>query len=590
MGASMLRLLTLGGLSIERDGRPLDHLSGNRKGLALLAVLAVHGKVGRDRLMAILWPESDGERARGSLKQTVHSLRRQLAEPDLLLGMTELRLNPDRIEADVQLFSLALERGDAEEAASLYAGPFLDGVYLDGTAEFEHWLDGRRDELASRHREALESLAVVAGARGDLAAEVAWWRRLQGADPLNSRAALRLMEALERSGDRAAALRHAQVHERLLLEELDVSLDPTVAEFVERLRASFTPWVAQGSAGSDSAGDGARQAGPETLRPARASTPNTGRRRRPLLQAGGLLAGGILLALGALVAGLLFTNARAGSGPDGEGSLLAGGDGPSPLASVAVLPFLDLSPDRDLEYLADGIAEEILNSLAGIQEIRVPARTSSFYFKGRNLPIREIARQLSVDHVLEGSLRTDGDRIRVTAQLIDARTDQHLWSRNFEPEFDDLFAVQDEIARTVADALRVRLAPGAEASFHPPTGDPAAHDLYLRGLFHWNRRSAPDLLLAIQFFTEATERDPGYARAWAGLALVYAVIPIGFIPPLPTDLARARLEEAADRALALEEGLRAGAPMMVQLGHIPWFDPLRDDARFVAMAREVGFP
>jgi TolB-like protein/tetratricopeptide (TPR) repeat protein len=239
----------------------------------------------------------------------------------------------------------------------------------------------------------------------------------------------------------------------------------------------------------------------------------------------------------------------------GAGTELATAPGASEVTSVAVLPFVDMSPDRDQEHLADGIAEEILHTLARIREIRVAARTSSFFFKGQNVPVREIAERLGVDHVLEGSVRVSGGQLRITAQLVDARSDRHLWSATFDPADGNVFAVHEEIAHTVADALRaeLRLPPGGG----PRTVDPSpeAHELYLRGLFHWNRRSAPDLLLAIRFFEEAVELDPEHARAWAGLALVHAIIPIGFTPLLPTAEARARLEVAADRALALDSTL-----------------------------------
>jgi TolB-like protein/Tfp pilus assembly protein PilF len=238
--------------------------------------------------------------------------------------------------------------------------------------------------------------------------------------------------------------------------------------------------------------------------------------------------------------------------------------------SVAVLPFVDMSPGGDQEHWADGIAEEILHTLARIREIRVPARTSSFSFKGQNRPIGEIARELGVDHVLEGSVRTSGDRLRITAQLIDAREDRHLWSATFDPGPEDVFHVQTEIARAVAEALRVELdlPVGGAGPPSPPVG--VAHELYLRGLFHWNRRSAPDLLLAVRHLEEATAIDPAYARAWAGLALVHAVIPINFVPPIPIPEARARMEEAAARALELDPTL-AEVHAALGLGyHFAW--------------------
>jgi DNA-binding SARP family transcriptional activator len=218
----MLRLHTFGGCFLVRDGARLDALSGQRKGLALLAMLAAAGArgTGRDALLAALWPESDQERARLSLNQLVHSLRQQLGAPDLLLTPAELRLNPARIATDVAEFRDALQRGRPEAAVGLYVGPFLDGFYLRGAAGFERWAAAERAELANDVARALEALAERATAQADAPAAVAWWRRLAQAEPLSARATTGLMGALEMAGERAAALRHARVYELLVTEEV----------------------------------------------------------------------------------------------------------------------------------------------------------------------------------------------------------------------------------------------------------------------------------------------------------------------------------------------------------------------------------
>jgi TolB-like protein/DNA-binding SARP family transcriptional activator/Tfp pilus assembly protein PilF len=551
----MYRLRAFGGLVLERDGVRLDVVAGHRKALSLLAALAVHGSLGRERLMALLWPESDAGRAKGSLKQAVHLLRRQLSEPDLLVGTAELRLNPDRIESDVQLFARALDAGDVEAAVALYDGPFLDGVYLDGTPEFERWADERRAELAGRYARALEELAGGAEARGDPLAAAGWWRRREAADPFNGRVALRLMRALEAAGDRAAAVRHARAHDQLLRDELGIPADPAILDLAERLRSPATPGLA-GASLAPSAPDRVLppppafpvKTTPESVStaaaPGPAASPEPVTSRRRLRLAAPLLVGALVLG-GAILA-------TAGQRLRGDGARDSHVDG---IVSLAVLPFADISPDGDQEYFSDGITEEILNSLAGIPGLRVPARTTSFYFKGRNLPVSEIAALLGVDAVLEGSVRRSGDRVRITAQLIDGRADSHLWSETFDRDLEDVFAVQAEIAGIVAEALRVRMVAPTGSERPPPTRSAEAHDLYLRGLFHWNRRSATDLGLAVGFFEEATRIDPAYARAWAGLALAYAVIPIGFTPIMAPDEAWARMDAAADRALALDPTL-----------------------------------
>ena len=549
----MYWLRTFGGLGLDRDRMPVDGMVPQRKLLVLLATLAAHDSIGRERLMALFWPESERERARGSLKQALHTLRRQLSEPEIVLGSAELRLNADRISSDVRTFTEALARGDRQAAVEIYGGPFLDGVHLDGTLEFERWLDGQRERFAASHREALEWLATDATSRGDRPAAVGWWRRLQNADPLGGRAALGLVEALDANGDRAAALRHAAVHETLLRQELGISPDPAMVQLVQRLRAIAPPAsdpppqsIDAERHAPDDAPKSSESAGPV----AASSTPAVGRST--------VVVAAVMLLAVVFLAGMVLWN-----GP--IGTRVAGVAGSSPrtpapgnrveLASVAVLPFEDMSQAGDMEYLADGLAEEILTALAGIPQLRVSARTSSFYFKGRNLPAREIAELLGVDHLLEGSIRRTGDRVRITAQLIDAREDRHLWSRTFDPELDDVFGVQETIARTVANALRVEFTADTETVIRGSTGNPAAHDRYLLGHFHWNRRSAQDIMLAIRFFEEAAELDPGYARPWAGLALAYAIIPIGFTPPLPAAVARERLELAANRALELDPTL-----------------------------------
>ncbi|HUP87830.1 MAG TPA: hypothetical protein VM100_00615 [Longimicrobiales bacterium] len=227
-------------------------------------------------------------------------------------------------------------------------------------------------------------------------------------------------------------------------------------------------------------------------------------------------------------------------------------DGDDVQASIAVLPFVDMSSSKDQEYFGDGITEEILNVLAQVPDLRVPARTSSFSFKGQNLSIREIAQKLGVATVLEGSVRKSGDRVRITAQLIDARTDRHLWSQTYERDLADVFAVQDEIAHAIVDALPLKKKENVAKStmVEEATSNGAAHDSYLKGLHYWHGRVGTELPLALEEMKKATAADPNYARAWAGMALVYAVLP----QYVPYDLGIAIREgkAAARRALELD--------------------------------------
>lgn len=190
--------------------------------------------------------------------------------------------------------------------------------------------------------------------------------------------------------------------------------------------------------------------------------------------------------------------------------------------SIAVLPFVDMSEGHDQGYFSDGIAEEILNRLAQSGELRVIARTSSFSLRDRSLDVAEIARKLSVTHVLEGSVRKAGDRIRVTAQLIAASDSSHLWSDTFDRGLDDVFSVQDEIATSVATALQITLGGGMPKGRMPASIE--AYENFLKGEFFYYRRAPGDVERSVTFFKEATSIDPRYARAWAALAGAYSLL------------------------------------------------------------------
>src|SRR5207253_5674719 len=178
---------------------------------------------------------------------------------------------------------------------------------------------------------------------------------------------------------------------------------------------------------------------------------------------------------------------------------------PIPDKSIAVLPFVDLSQAHDQEYFCDGISEEILDVLAKVEGLRVVARTSSFSFKGKNANVGEIAQKLNVQNILEGSLRREGNRIRITAQLVDANNGFHIWSDTFERELQGVFAVQDEITRSIVDALKVRLAAAPPARAQQNT---EAYDLYLQGLYLSNKSDEENLRKRLHLFQRALDTDP----------------------------------------------------------------------------------
>ncbi|MBZ5607870.1 MAG: hypothetical protein LAP38_06425 [Acidobacteriia bacterium] len=239
----------------------------------------------------------------------------------------------------------------------------------------------------------------------------------------------------------------------------------------------------------------------------------------------------------------------------------AGGRAPE-VASIAVLPFADLSPDRDQEYFCDGMTEEIIDALAKVDGFRVVARTSSFAFKGKQQDIREIGRKLNVATVLEGSVRKDGSRLRVTAQLNSVADGYHLWSETYERELKDVFTVQDEISKAIVNTLQLKLAnPTRQAK--PPSENVEAYDLYLQGRYHWSRWRAEGAERSLQFFQKAIEKDPNYAGAYAGMADSYAWL--GFFGTLPPHEVMPKAQAAAEKALSLDDSL---AEAHISLGYV----------------------
>ena len=243
--------------------------------------------------------------------------------------------------------------------------------------------------------------------------------------------------------------------------------------------------------------------------------------------------------------------------------------------SIAVLPFVNMSGDAQNAYFSDGISEEILNVLARIPELQVAARTSSFSFKGGNKEVPEIARELKVRMVLEGSVRKQDARVRITAQLIDASNGFHVWSQTYDRDLKDIFAIQDEIANAIAGELQVKLGravPAGESS--TGTRNLEAYDLYLRGLGLWQQRREDTLWQAVDLFERAARADSGFAQAYAGQALVYAVL-ADYSTRISYDDGRRKARNFAERALALDPSL---PEPYAALGAVARDESRRDDA------------
>jgi TolB-like protein/DNA-binding SARP family transcriptional activator/Flp pilus assembly protein TadD len=513
--------------------------------LALLAVLAASGARGRSRdsLLTLFWPDASPERARHSLEQLLYGIRTSVGN-DAFLGVNPVSLNPEVIRSDVMEFGRALAEDRFDDAVAEYRGPFLHGFVLSDALEFEQWADVERARLATAYARALESLAVAAERRSDTRAAVEWWEKRAAHDPYDSRVAQCFMRALDASGNRARAIQHAATHERLLRQELGVQAASEVSALAERMRAdpraassAIAPDIAVTASAEGAAPPGSR-ADVEAVR-SPASAPrlhqpeSLGDLRRRRVR-------GISLALiaAAVIAWLAWAFWPAA---------------PAPERSIAVLPFLDMSPRGDNEYFSDGITEEIITQLSTVPTLKVISRTSAMRYKRSTKSLEQIAGELGVANVLEGSVRREGDTIRITAQLIDAGSDHHLWSRSYDRNAANVIGVQDEIAREVSRALEVELGGARGALARRGTRDPQAYEFYRRGRYLWNKRTREAHEQAIAYYRRAIERDSGYADAYAGLADAYLTAYQFNVSTVPDSEVYTRIKWAAERALALDD-------------------------------------
>jgi TolB-like protein/DNA-binding winged helix-turn-helix (wHTH) protein/Tfp pilus assembly protein PilF len=229
---------------------------------------------------------------------------------------------------------------------------------------------------------------------------------------------------------------------------------------------------------------------------------------------------------------------------------------PTGIRSLAVLPLENLSGDASQNYFADGMTDELITDLAQLSALRVISRTSVMAYKGARKPLPQIARELNVDAVVEGTVLRSGDRVRITAQLIDASKDKHLWSQSYEGELRDTLALQSRVASAIADQIRINLTPREQAALkNVKVVNPEAYESYLKGRYFWNKRTADGLKVALAYFKQAIEEDPKYAKAYSGLADTYALLGDWQYAVMTPKEAFPKAKAAAIKALELDNAL-----------------------------------
>jgi TolB-like protein/DNA-binding SARP family transcriptional activator/Tfp pilus assembly protein PilF len=576
------RLKLFGGISVETEGGAVTGRATQRRRLALLALLAASPRgSSRDRLVAFLWPDADTENGRRFLSDSVYRINQALGGDVIASAGDDLRLDAQRLPHDLGEFEEALARGDAETAVGLYHGPFLDGFHLSDCAELERWVDGERERLARAFASALERLAEAAQARGDRVA-VVHWRRLAAHDPYNSRIALGLMRSLDAAGERAAAIQHAKIHETLLARDLEVEPDPAVSDLADRLRREPPRESKVPASPPAAATTPAADVRPSSPEPAPGSPRPSVAIRRAQTRAisFSLLAVAVVITLA--VAWLARMRRADSAVVAATGTTPASG-------TIAVLPFANLSGDRENEYFADGITEELIATLGRAPGVRVASRSSAFLYKNRPTDVREVGQRLGVSTVLEGSVRRVGETLRISVQLVGTNDGYDLWAETYEREVKDVFAIQEEIALAIVDRLRGTLRDTSGVTIaERHTRDPEVYDLYLKGRFAWHQRTREGLLRSIEHFSDAVARAPQYARAHVGLADGLAVS--AFYDYLRPREAYPRAEAAARRAIAIDPSLAAPHATLGYINtyfHLDWDAAEREFKQ--AIIRDPGY-
>jgi serine/threonine-protein kinase len=520
-------LNVLGGATLlDESGSPLGQ---QRRRIALLSLVAAGGTLGitRDRLMAVLSPESTVDSARHSLHQLLYYLRQQVGD-DLFLGTDPLRLNTAVITSDFSDFETAMEQGAYAEAVRLHRGPFLDGFHLGDSTEFENWAARERARLGARFTEALFKLAREAEARGDHHLAIDWWRRLTVHDPLDGRAALGLIRALAAAGDTPGAVRHAHVHGALVRDELDRHPDPEISAFLASLPLEERPENSPGvfvETGSE--GD----AGP----PAKA--------RRAWISPA-LIA----VALLAIVGATRFWPRE---------------EAPDRIGRLAVLPVVNGSADTTVAAITEALTQELIATLS-----RAGLRVIGYYsvekYRGSRPLVADIGRELRVDAVATWTVLREDGRWRVSLEVSRARSGEGLWSSTrYAVDSLELGEVAQGAARELVSRFASRFTPrGREPLVTTAGGDPEAKLAYLLGMDRMLRGSEAASYSREQF-RRAIAIDSSFATGYAGLG--YSLILSIDYGQLSVRDACRQAKPAIDRAFALDPRLT-----LVHLARARW--------------------
>src|SRR5581483_9433577 len=552
-----------------------------RKAKLLVKLLALqpHRQLHREQVMEYLWPEQELEAAVNNLHKTIHAARRALepqlksgAESNFILTQDQrvLLRAPGGVWVDVEAFERraaealkGAEVSDYEAALELYRGDLL------GEDPYEDWVAARREQLRLLWQRLLKRLAQLHEAGGSYQSGIERLGHLASANPSDEETHRSLMRLYALTGSRHLALQQYQQCRAALRSDLDAEPERATTELYEQIVAGRIQPVGQAApvnaiasareasleespTPSPACSNGHQADADQLLQPS-----DAGEASGSLVRGGRELLGSRHLRFGRLAAVALVVVVAVG--------LYWRAERDRPIDSVAVLPFANESADPGIEYLSDGITENIIYSLSHLPALRVMARTTAFRYKGKQVDPQTVGRDLRVQAVLTGRVLHRGDDLIIQADLVNVRDGSQIWGAEYKRKLTDIFTVQREIAQEITQRLRLRLTSDEQRRLaRRQTDNLEAWQHYLKGRYYWNKRTLPETHRALEHFNQAIALDPGYALPYSGVADCYHTLSNLQIPPVEAiPLARG----AALKALELDDQL---APAPASLAMVKW--------------------
>jgi TolB-like protein/DNA-binding SARP family transcriptional activator len=529
----MLHLRTLGRLELESaDGRSIIQVLSQPRRLALFVYLAAarpRGPHQRDALLPLFWAEADEASARHALSQALYWLRERLGEDFFeTTNRDAVGFRADAVACDVVAFDAAVAAGRWSEALDLYRGDFLAGFHAMEARAFNDWMEQEQRRLRQQAARAAWALATEQANRGAIPEARASARRAARLAPTAESSLREFLTTLAEAGCRADAVAFYEEWSRRLEREYELSPSAETRTVVADLRR-----MEEGRKPESVPPTPSKPKSPAPGDIAAIPTPAGPFNRRRFV------AGAAAVLVTVLLGGTWWMGQRQSS---------------PPIRSLAVLPLNNLMGDSAQDYFVDGMHEALTAELSKIGALKVISRTSAMRYRDTDKGIPQIARELGVAGIIEGSVLREGDRVRITVQLIDGVSDQHIWGDSYERELRDILSLQGEVAQAIAGLIRVRLTEAEEARLaDAPSVDPGAYEDYLKGLREWSKFTVPGWEAAIGNFQKSVERAPSFAPAHAMMSFAYSWL--GYYSRTAPALLQSGGLNAAERAVALDSSL-----------------------------------